>query len=75
MDSEYWKNNNYRMSNIEDMPAKKKQTTVTLDKEVMDFLQEQIKTKRFSSVSHGINFALYKLMKEEEKKHKTKDSG
>jgi len=43
----------------------KKQTTVTLDKEVMDFLHEQIKTKRFSSISHGINFADYKLMREE----------
>ena len=57
------------------MPTKKKQTTVTLDREVMAFLQEQIKNKRFSSVSHGINFALYKLMKEEEKKHKMKDPG
>ena len=54
------------------MTSKKKQTTVTLDKEVMDFLQEQIKTKRFSSVSHGVNFAVYKLMKEEkEQKNET----
>jgi Arc/MetJ-type ribon-helix-helix transcriptional regulator len=43
----------------------KKQTTVTLDREVMDFLHEQIKTKRFSSISHGVNFAVYKLMREE----------
>lgn len=48
------------------MPAKK-QTTVTLDKEVMEFLHEQIETKRFSSISHGINFAVYKLLKEESK--------
>jgi Arc/MetJ-type ribon-helix-helix transcriptional regulator len=41
----------------------------------MDFLQEQIKIKRFSSVSHGINFALYKLMKEEEKEHKLEKPG
>ena len=54
------------------MTSKKKQTSVTLDKEVMDFLQEQIKTKRFSSVSHGVNFAVYKLMKEEkEQKNET----
>jgi Arc/MetJ-type ribon-helix-helix transcriptional regulator len=57
------------------MPAKKKQTTVTLDREVMAFLQEQIKNKRFSSVSHGINFALYKLMKEEEKKRNMTEPG
>ena len=50
------------------MFAKKKQTTVTLDAEVMDFLQAQIKIKRFSSISHGANYAVYKLMKEESKK-------
>ena len=49
---------------------RKKQTTVTLDFEVMDFLQEQIKTKRFSSISHGVNYAVYKLMKEESKNNK-----
>jgi Arc/MetJ-type ribon-helix-helix transcriptional regulator len=47
------------------MSGKKKQTTVTLDDEVLTFLQQQIKEKRFSSVSHGVNYALYKLMKEE----------
>ena len=47
------------------MLSKKKQTTVTLDKEVMDFLHEQIKNKRFSSISHGINYSVFKLMKEE----------
>jgi Arc/MetJ-type ribon-helix-helix transcriptional regulator len=50
------------------MLTKKKQTTVTLDAEVMDFLHEQIKVKRFSSISHGVNYAVYKLMKEESKK-------
>jgi Arc/MetJ-type ribon-helix-helix transcriptional regulator len=50
------------------MLTKKKQTTVTLDAEVMNFLQEQIKVKRFSSISHGVNYAVYKLMKEESKK-------
>ena len=52
------------------MLPRKKQTTVTLDFEVMDFLQEQIKTKRFSSISHGVNYAVYKLMKEESKNNK-----
>jgi Arc/MetJ-type ribon-helix-helix transcriptional regulator len=46
---------------------KKKQTTITLDVEVMDFLQEQIKIKRFSSINHGVNYAVYKLMREESK--------
>jgi Arc/MetJ-type ribon-helix-helix transcriptional regulator len=50
------------------MFAKKKQTTVTLDAEVMDFLQSQIKVKRFSSISNGVNYAVYHLMKEESKK-------
>ena len=49
------------------MFPKKKQTTITLDAEVMAFLQEQIKTKRFSSISHGINYAVYRLMTEENK--------
>jgi Arc/MetJ-type ribon-helix-helix transcriptional regulator len=50
------------------MPSKKKQTTVTLDTEVMDFLHKQIKNKRFSSISHGINYAVFKLMEDEAKK-------
>jgi Arc/MetJ-type ribon-helix-helix transcriptional regulator len=49
------------------MSGKKKQTTVTLDDEVLNFLQQQIKEKRVSSVSHGVNFAVYKLKKEENK--------
>ncbi len=49
------------------MSGKKKQTTVTLDDEVLNFLQQQIKEKRFSSVSHGVNYAVYRLMKEENK--------
>lgn len=49
------------------MFGKKKQTTVTLDAEVMGFLQDQIKVKRFSSISHGVNYAVFILMKEESK--------
>jgi Arc/MetJ-type ribon-helix-helix transcriptional regulator len=49
------------------MLSRKKQTTITLDTEVMNFLQEQIKIKRFSSISHGVNYAVYKLMCEESK--------
>jgi Arc/MetJ-type ribon-helix-helix transcriptional regulator len=52
------------------MLGKKKQTTVTLDDETLAFLQAQIREKRFSSISHGVNYAVYKLMKEENKTKK-----
>ena len=44
----------------------KKQTTVTLDEDVMEFLKEQIEVRRFSSFSHGINYAVHMLRRLDE---------
>ena len=57
----------HNKNNTQSMSGKKKQPTVTLDDEVRNYLQQQIKEKRFSSVSHGVNYAVYRLMKEENK--------
>jgi Arc/MetJ-type ribon-helix-helix transcriptional regulator len=44
----------------------KKQTSVTLNRELVDWVNEKIvKDKRFSSMSHAVNYALQKLMEEE----------
>ena len=41
--------------------------TITLSKDVVDWLEKEIKERRFSSLSHGIEFAVYQLMKKEKK--------
>jgi Arc/MetJ-type ribon-helix-helix transcriptional regulator len=46
----------------------KRKTSVTLDKEVLEWIAEQIKTRRFRSISHAIEFAVYELMQKERKK-------
>jgi len=35
--------------------------SITLDKELNAWIQEQIKQKRFKDVSHAIEFSLFKL--------------
>jgi len=52
-------------SNNESMP--KIRRSVTISKELMDWIQEQIKKKRFKDVSHAIEYALYILMEESKK--------
>ena len=44
--------------------------TVTLPKDVVDWLEKQIEERRFSNVSHGIEYAVYQLMKKEKEKSK-----
>ena len=39
--------------------------TVTLPKDVIEWLEEQIEERRFSNISHGIEYAVYQLMKKE----------
>lgn len=40
---------------------------VTLDEEIVEWVEEEIEeTQRFSSVSHAVRRALYKMKKEEE---------
>ena len=47
--------------------GKKTQKTVTIDPELLKWVEKQIEDKRFASFSHAIEFALAKLMKEEPK--------
>jgi Arc/MetJ-type ribon-helix-helix transcriptional regulator len=39
--------------------------TVTLPKDVVEWLEQQIEERRFSNVSHGLEYAVYQLMKKE----------
>ena len=43
----------------------KARRTITLDREILEWIEEQIKEKRFASLSHAIEHALNKLIKEE----------
>lgn len=40
-------------------------TSVTLSKELVKWIDEQIKTKRFASRSHAVEYCVDKIMKEE----------
>ncbi len=45
----------------------KLKTSVAIDKDLLDWVDKQIKAKRFATRTHAIEFALQKL-KEEEKR-------
>jgi len=49
----------------EDMP--KIRRSVSISKETMEWIQEQIKHKRFKDVSHAIEYAVYQVMQEKKK--------
>jgi len=42
------------------MDNRKIHTTVTIDKELMDWIQNQIRRKRFRSISHAVEYCLLK---------------
>lgn len=44
--------------------------SVTIDKELMDWISEQIKCKRFKDVSHAFEYAIYRLKTEDSAKLK-----
>lgn len=46
----------------------KKQVTVNLDEEILEWIEEKIKEKQFATRSHGIEYALNHMMKEEKAK-------
>jgi Arc/MetJ-type ribon-helix-helix transcriptional regulator len=50
---------------VEVMP--KIRRSVTISEELMKWIQEEIKRKRFKDVSHAIEYALYRLMEESKK--------
>jgi Arc/MetJ-type ribon-helix-helix transcriptional regulator len=45
----------------------KKSISVTIDENLIKWIEEGIKTKRFASVSHGIEFSISELKKRETK--------
>ena len=47
--------------------SKKIRRSVSLSREVLDWIDKQIKERRFNNVSHALEYAIYHLMKEEEK--------
>jgi Arc/MetJ-type ribon-helix-helix transcriptional regulator len=55
-----------KMPSINDVVRVKK--TVTLPKDVIKWLEREIEERRFSNISHGIEYALYQLMKTEKRK-------
>ena len=50
----------------EDISMGKRKVTVSIDEELFKWIEEQIKEKRFAGISHAIEYALFKLMKEEQ---------
>ena len=50
------------------MKEKKERITVTLDKEIIDFLNALIKDRRYRNRSHATEYAIEQLMKKENEK-------
>jgi Arc/MetJ-type ribon-helix-helix transcriptional regulator len=48
----------------------KKKITITLDEDLLKFLEKKTKEKEFSSISHGIQRSVLRLKQESEKKSK-----
>jgi len=46
--------------------GKKTKITVSLDKELLKWVDERIREKKFGSRSHAVEYALYRLMRSEE---------
>jgi len=44
--------------------VEKKKTSISLDEEQLNWIDSQIKTKRFASVSHAVEYALERLRQE-----------
>jgi metal-responsive CopG/Arc/MetJ family transcriptional regulator len=44
----------------------KKQVTINIDEELLDWIEERIKEKQFATRSHGIEYAITRLKKLEE---------
>lgn len=44
--------------------------SVTISKEILEWINEQIRNKRFNNVSHALEYCAYKIMKQEQNKPK-----
>jgi Arc/MetJ-type ribon-helix-helix transcriptional regulator len=42
--------------------------TITIDEELLDWIEQKIKDKEFASLSHAVEKALYELKKQYDKK-------
>ncbi len=56
----------YHVSYLRGNVMQKIRRSITIDKELMDWINEQIKCKRFKDVSHAIEYSVYKLKKEDQ---------
>ena len=48
--------------------SKKIRRSVSLSREVLDWIEGQIKRRRFSNVSHALEYAIFHLIEEEKEK-------
>ncbi len=46
----------------------RKKRTVTLPEDVLGWIEKQMKIRRFSSVSHALEFCVYQVMQKEKTK-------
>lgn len=46
------------------MPEKRTQVTITLPQEILDWIDQEIASKRFANRSHAIEYSVFKVMKE-----------
>ncbi len=53
----------------------KRQVTVNLDEETIAWIDEKIKDKKFATRSHGLEYAIDHLMKEERRKSEKEGNG
>jgi Arc/MetJ-type ribon-helix-helix transcriptional regulator len=45
--------------------VRKIRTSVALDKKQLDWIKEMVRRKRFASIAHGVEFAVERLMEED----------
>ena len=50
------------------MESMKQSISVTVDKEIVEWIDEQVKTQRFRNRSHAVEVALRKLIESEKRK-------
>ena len=43
----------------------KKKTSISLDEDLLEWVNEKIREKRFASVTHAVEYSLEKIRKEE----------
>jgi len=50
------------------MDGMKSKISVTVDRKIVDWIDEQVKTQRFRNRSHAVELALMKFMESDKKK-------